>query len=386
MGEGAVCKAQRDARPRYRSIPAAESAKAVPEKWCGRDARVPGWASTTQECGAMIYITPRNGARGCLQGPKRATAPLQVHPSGGVGQGLAGKRCGRPARNLIPGWRSRSGSARLPSGSHPCRRERQWPVRMKGKAPLPFHPSGGVGQGCAGKWCGRDARVPGWASTTQECGAMIYVTPGNGARGCLQGAKRRKAPLPFHPSGAVGQGRGGKRCGRDARGPGWASSTQQTGNMIYVTPRNGARGRLQGSRRAKAPLPFHPSGGVGQGCAGKKVRAGRPRSRVGINHTTMRDHGLHPAQEWGTGLFASLRSLPPVRGSGKGRSPPGNAGVPPATLFLAGGREASAQGCGQATCRRREPQRQGPRRRTAPPPGTRASRPQPYFWLEVTER
>ena len=48
------------------------------------------------------------------------------------------------------------------------------------------------------------------------------------------------------------------------------------------------------------------------------------------------------------------------------RRPPGNAGVPPATLFLAEGHEPSAQRCGQAACRRREPQRQGPRRRTAP--------------------
>ena len=45
----------------------------------------------------------------------------------------------------------------------PCRRELRWPVRMKGKAPLPFRPGGGVGQGCAGLMCGRDARVPGWA-------------------------------------------------------------------------------------------------------------------------------------------------------------------------------------------------------------------------------
>ncbi len=41
------------------------------------------------------------------------------------------------------------------------RRERRWPVRMKGKAPLAFHPSGAVGQGCAGPMCGRPARAPG---------------------------------------------------------------------------------------------------------------------------------------------------------------------------------------------------------------------------------
>ena len=68
----------------------------------------------------------------------------------------------------------------------PSRRERRWPVRMKGKAPFRVDPSGGVGQGCAGQMCGRDARVPGWASSTQQTGNMIYTTPRNGARGRLQ--------------------------------------------------------------------------------------------------------------------------------------------------------------------------------------------------------
>ena len=76
----------------------------------------------------------------------------------------------------------------------PCRRERHWPVRMKGKAPLPFHPSGGVGQGCAGQMCGRDARVPGGPSSTQQTGNMIYITPRNRAGRRLQ-ASRITPPL-----------------------------------------------------------------------------------------------------------------------------------------------------------------------------------------------
>ena len=155
-----------------------------------------------------------------------------------------------------------------------------------------------------GKWCGRDARVPGWASSTQQTGNMIYTTPRNRARGRLQGAKKPKAPLPFHPSGAVGQGCAGRMCGRDARVPGWASSTQLTGNLIYVTPRIGAKRRLQGPKRPTAPLPVGAGGAVGQGCAGKMVRAGRPRSRVGILHTTDRGHDLHHAQDWGKTPFA----------------------------------------------------------------------------------
>ncbi len=34
------------------------------------------------------------------------------------------------------------------------------------------------------------------------------------------------------------------------------------------------------------------------------VRAGRPRSRGGINHPTNREHDLRQAQEWGKGPFA----------------------------------------------------------------------------------
>ncbi len=44
------------------------------------------------------------------------------------------------------------------------------------------------------------------------------------------------------------------------------------------------------------------------------MRAGRPRSRVGIFHPTNRDYGSHPAQEWGKGPFASLSITPPREG------------------------------------------------------------------------
>ena len=85
----------------------------------------------------------------------------------------------------------------------PCRRELPWPVRMKGKAPLPFDPSGGVGQGgvgqgCAGQRCGRDARVPGGASSTRQTGNMIYITPRNRARRRLQ-ASVSLPPRDYRP-------------------------------------------------------------------------------------------------------------------------------------------------------------------------------------------
>ena len=209
-------------------------------------------------------------------------------------------------------------------------------------------PGGGVGQGCAGKWCGRDARGPGGASTTQECGDMIYVTLRNGARGCLQGPKRRKAPLPFHPRGGVGQGCAGKmvRAGRprsrvDINHPRMRCHdlhhAQEWGTGPFARPKEPQGPVAVPSQRRSRPGPCR-----------EKLRAGRPRSRVGINHPTNREHDLRHAREWGTGLFANLRITPPVRGSEQGRSPPGNAGVPPATLFLAGGRGAVAQGCRQA--------------------------------------
>ena len=44
------------------------------------------------------------------------------------------------------------------------------------------------------------------------------------------------------------------------------------------------------------------------------VRAGRPRSRVGIIHTTNREHDLHHAHESGKAPFASLKYHPRERG------------------------------------------------------------------------
>ena len=84
----------------------------------------------------------------------------------------------------------------------------------------------------------------------------------------------------------------------------------------------------------------------------------------------------------------------------KGEAPPGNAGVSPATFFLAGGGGASAQRCRQAatppacTALASPNEGQGPvtvpsLRRSRPTlcqANVRASRPQPYSWLEVAER
>ena len=44
------------------------------------------------------------------------------------------------------------------------------------------------------------------------------------------------------------------------------------------------------------------------------VRAGRPRSRVGILFTTNRNHGLHPAQESGKAPRSALDNHSPLEG------------------------------------------------------------------------
>ena len=93
-------------------------------------------------------------------GPPPARRRAATHP-GTRASRPPGTRASRPQPYF---WlevveRRRNVAGRQP----PCRRERHWPVRMKGKAPLPVDPSGGVGRHCAGQMCGRDARVPGWA-------------------------------------------------------------------------------------------------------------------------------------------------------------------------------------------------------------------------------
>ncbi len=126
---------------------------------------------------------------------------------------------------------------------------------MKGTAPLPVDPCGGVGQGCAGKMCGRDACVPGWA--------IFHTT-------------NREHDL------------------RHAR---------EWGKGLFAR-RKETHGAVAGQSKWRTfPTPRR-----------ENVRAGRPRSRVGINHTRMRGHDLHHAQESGKAPFASLKYHFPLEG------------------------------------------------------------------------
>ena len=145
------------------------------------------------------------------------------------------------------------------------------------------------------------------------------------------------------------------------------------------------------------------------------VRAGRPRSRVGILHLTNREHDLRQAQEWGKGPFArrkathgpaavrsQRRRWPRLRRANvRAGRPRSRVGINHPTNWEPDLRHAQEWGKGPFA-RRKEPH--GPvavrsQRRTFPtprrkvcgrparnPPGTRASRPHPYSWLEEMER
>ncbi len=151
------------------------------------------------------------------------------------------------------------------AGRQPPRpRVRHWPVRMKGKAPLPFHPSGAVGQGRAGQLCGRDARVPGWPSSTQQTGDMTYTTPRNGARGRLQASRITPGNAGVSPASlflAGGGGASAQRCRQAAILPACTA---------LARPNEGQGPVTVPSLRRRWPTLCRVN-----------VRAGRPRSRVG---------------------------------------------------------------------------------------------------------
>ena len=89
---------------------------------------------------------------------------------------------GRPARMLIPLWRSLSVSA---TWQPACRCEPQRPNRERPPAPFRVDPSGGDGRGCASALCGRDARAP--------RGAIIHAK--NREHGLHHAQKSGKAPF-----------------------------------------------------------------------------------------------------------------------------------------------------------------------------------------------
>ena len=122
------------------------------------------WRSRSRLCRATVRAGRPRSRVGILHTTNREH---DLHPAQEWGKGPFAslknhpRDRGRLARNLYS-WLEEMERQRNVAGRQPsCRRERHGPVRMKGKAPLPFHPGGPVGLRCAGLLCGRDARVPG---------------------------------------------------------------------------------------------------------------------------------------------------------------------------------------------------------------------------------
>ena len=152
--------------------------------------------------------------------------------------------------------------------------------------------------------CGRDARAPRKPSSTQKTGNIVYIMPGNQARRLMQASSitpplrgsRRRGRSPqsnrrgprlviyrdneHRSSGAVAGRSKWRRwaglcrglCGRDARAPRKPSSTQKTGNIVYIMPGNQARRLMQASS-------ITPS------LRGSRRDQGRARSRAGGGRT-----------------------------------------------------------------------------------------------------
>ncbi len=145
--------------------------------------------------------------------------------------------------------------------------------------------------------CGRDARVPGWASSTQQTGNLIYTTPRNRARGCLQASSITPGNAGVSPASLFLAGGGGasvRRCSQAATLPACTAMAR---------PNEGQGPAAVPSLRRSRPRLCRVN-----------VRAGRPRSRVGILHTTNREPDLHHPQDWDKAPFASLTYHPRERG------------------------------------------------------------------------
>ncbi len=125
------------------------------EQWCGRDARGPG--------GGILHTLNRiHGLHHARESGKAPCAGLKNH-SPLEGECHPGTRASRPHPYFLVEVAERC--CDLAGRQQALRGEPQRQVTRKPTAPLPVVPSGGHRRGCAGLWCGRDARVPGGASS-----------------------------------------------------------------------------------------------------------------------------------------------------------------------------------------------------------------------------
>ncbi len=111
-------------------------------------------------------------------------------PVRGSGQGRSPTRDrGRPARILIPRWRWWSVGATLPAGSHPAGVNRMGQSESKARPRCRSIPAAQSAYAVPGKCAGGTPAFPGGPSTTQPTGNMIYTTPRNRARRRLQASR-----------------------------------------------------------------------------------------------------------------------------------------------------------------------------------------------------
>ncbi len=126
---------------------------------------------------------------------------------------------------------------------------------------------------------------------------MIYTTPRNRARRHMQASRITPENAGVSPATlflAGGDGASAQRCRQAAILPACTALASPNERQGSVTVRSQWRSRPSLCR--------------------VNVRAGRPRSRVGILHSTDREPDLHHTQESGKRPFASLKYHPRDRG------------------------------------------------------------------------
>ena len=235
---------------------------------------------------------------------------------------------GRLARNLIPGWRKWSGSARLPAGSPPAgvngdgeaQRDPRRRCRSNRVADIPDAPPG--------NGAGGTPAFPGGHPPHIEPGTWFTSCPGIG-QGAWISAQAGGGPTR--------RGESEESWGSCARRYRWRGRRRPA---HHISLRHTAR-----------QLP--PQGGSDAGVSPATPRErGRPaRNHPGARASRPQPYFLAEAAERCYNLAGwqpAIRGDPQRQVPRKPTAPPGNAGVPPATLFFGGGCGTLARPCGPA--------------------------------------
>ena len=256
--------------------------------WCGRDARVPGWVSLAAFCvqtvsdpGLLPCTARQTGLSGDLF--RRGTfgaGGTPAFPGGSRSQPYACKRppiqghsparCAKPALagicSVVP-FMVRAGRPRSRVGlARSLMRANGLPSRAVSSHGAPDRPLRGSVSSCH-LWCGRDARVPGWiwlAALCVQTASQSGLLPRMARQTGLSGVLFRRATY----------GAGGTPAFPGGSGP-----------QAYACKRPPIQGCFL-ARRARPAFTGFCS------VVALLVRAGRPRSRVGLARSLLRANGL----------------------------------------------------------------------------------------------